>query len=379
MPVTLEEVRAALAERDAHIEALLTKAGTDIAALNGKLNDQGTSLIDLGQKLAGLGEGGIVRGSDARSMAALILKHDALATFRAGARTVRADVPDLDVKAALLSTIADAGNGFPVLPQQVLPAPLRPPRLWAALASTPTGSNALQVIDMNPEGGAAVAPEGSTKPEMTNKPSPRLVPVDTIAVHKTLSWQLFEDAPALEGFLQSELRESCNDAMDAACVAALEENSTEYTPAAGGTVIDAVLNVIGAMYGAGGNGIVVGLNPLDWIGMLTAKDSSGAYLVNPLQGLINGVAGATIAPTNAVPQGEFVAAASPAGAFVALRKGFAFEWSREHASNFTSNLITFLMEMRAATVVQQVKLVYAGSLLPAGTGTKAATPKPAKN
>ncbi|MEX3960904.1 phage major capsid protein [Paraburkholderia sp. EG286B] len=363
------------------IKAMLDSSFGDIKTFQRKLEDRikaaEVGLIDLGQRFAGLGEGGIVRGSDARSMAALILKHDALATFRAGARTVRADVPDLDVKAALLSTVADAGNGYPVLPQQVLPAPLRPPRLWAALASTPTGSNALQVIDMNPEGGAAVAPEGSTKPELVNKPSPRLVPVDTIAVHKTLSWQLFEDAPALEGFLQSELLESCNDAMDAACVAALEANSTEYTPAAGGTVIDAVLNVIGAMYGAGGNGIVVGLNPLDWIGMLTAKDSSGAYLVNPLQGLINGVAGATIAPTNAVPQGEFVAAASPAGAFVALRKGFAFEWSREHASNFTQNLITFLMEMRAATVVQQVKLVYTGSLMPAGTKVTSTSTKPA--
>jgi len=322
------------------------------------------NLIDVAQKLAGLGEGrgGGIRGGE--SLGALLVKHDALAQFRAGARSVRAEIPDLDVKAALLSSVADAAGGYPVPPQQVLPAPLRPPRFWTALASTPTGSNALQVVDMTAAGGAAATPEGQTKPEMTNTASPRLVPVDTIAVHKTLSYQLFEDVPALQTFLQSELQESCNDAMDVACIAALKATSTAYVPATGGTVIDAVLDVIGAIYTAGGNGVVIGLSPGDWISMLTAKDNNNSYLVNPLQGLINGVAGATIAPTNAVAPGEFVAAASPAGAFVALRKGLSFEWSREHATNFTQNLITFLTELRAATVVQQARLVYTGPLVP---------------
>ncbi|WP_429551423.1 phage major capsid protein [Paraburkholderia sp. MM5477-R1] len=348
----MSEIRRALDET-------FGKYGNDIAALK-------TQMIDLQQQWAAKSEGGWFRsGGDAGSMAALMLKHDALAQFRAGARTVRADVPDLDMKAALLSSVGNPTGGYPVPPQQVLPAPLKPPRLWSSLASTPTASNALQVIDMMATGAAAATAEGATKPEMTNAAAPRLVPVDTIAVHKTLSFQLFEDAPALQGFLQAELVESCHDSMDAACVAALEANSTTYVPATGGTIIDAVLNVIGSMYGKGGQGIVIGLNPLDWIGMLTSKDANGSYLVNPLQGLINGVAGATIAPTNAVAQGEFVSAASPAGAFVALRAGFSFEWSREHADNLIKNLVTLLVEMRAATVVQQAALVYSGPLVPA--------------
>jgi hypothetical protein len=56
---------------------------------------------------------------------------------------------------------------------------------------------------------------------------------------------------------------------------------------------------------------------------------------------------------------------------VALRSGFSFEWSREHASNFTQNLITLLVEMRAATIVQQEKLVYTGPLLPPPAPLKA--------
>ncbi|CAD6553506.1 phage major capsid family protein [Paraburkholderia metrosideri] len=367
----MEMIRAALVERDAGLQKWVDTSAADMKHMGQQIESMQSSVIDLSQKV--LREPGRIGGGAHDSLASLLCKHDALMQFRNGAERVRAIVPDFNIKAALLSTVVDP-NGFPVPPQQILPVPLSPPRLWTALASLPTGSNALQVIDMDPEGAAAITPEGQLKPELVNHPSPRLVPVDTIAVHKTISFQLFEDAPALQGFLEAELRESCNDAMDAACVAALEAHSTPYTPEAGDTIIDAVLNVIGELYGRGGNGIVIALNPRDWVGMLLAKDQSGGFLVNPLQGLINGVAGATLVPTNAIARGTFVAASSPAGAFVALRSGFSFMWSREHDKNFVQNLVTFLLEMRAATVVQQSALVFTGGLHPATLAARPSTP-----
>jgi hypothetical protein len=88
MPLTIEEVRAALVERDAGIETILKKPADDMAALTAKVGEQSTTLIDVQQKMSGAsGEwkgGSSGGGGGHESLGSLNLRSDLLTRWKSG-------------------------------------------------------------------------------------------------------------------------------------------------------------------------------------------------------------------------------------------------------------------------------------------------------
>lgn len=383
----MDMIKAALAERDAGIKTWFETANTDIKSLLEKVNAQDINLIDLGQKLAGLsGDAGFKGSGGTRSLGALAAKDlfDKLEGGH-GPASVKAFF-DVETK-AVLSTLGDAAAGFPVAPDSQLVTPIILPYFWTALASVPTTSNAIEVIRTDFTNAAAEVDEGALKPESTNAFSTELVPVSTVATWKLASMQVLDDVPALQGFIDTELRDGVNQSTDRAVLSGagganrikgLMKAGTLQDGAAGSNLLDTVLGVVAALQAKGATRVVVGLNPVDIIGMATMKDTSGAYLMNPLSPL-TGVLGARFVPSAAIPAGQYVAAATPQGAYVALRQGMSVAVSREDRDNFVKNMVTLLAEHRLALAIPRPDLVLYGTLVPADTGgTKTAPAKATK-
>ncbi|NML29392.1 phage major capsid protein [Paraburkholderia antibiotica] len=346
-----------------------------------------TNLLDLGQKYGGIDEGRRI-GSGARgtSLGALAAKSNLLTQWAGGngPRTVRAAFDDYDLKADLAPV---TNQTFPGQAQQILVPPLVLPRFWSSLVSLPTTASAVQAIGGELANNADYQyPEGTLKAQSTLGLTDTLFPVCTIAHWIIASKQVLDDEPALQSFIDVQMREGLQTKVDAEVLdgngapghlTGLITAGTALDGAGGDNKLDTILIAVATLVAQGATRVVVGLNPLDVIGMATMKDASGAYLMNPLVPLA-GVLGATFVPVAAIPQGSYVAAATPQGAYIALRQGVVLEISREDADNFRRNLVTILTETRLAVVVANPTLVLRGGFSAAttvGTATHAGKSK----
>lgn len=374
MPITIEEVKAALAERDAGVEALLTKANADLAALTEKVNSQNVNVIDLAQKVAGLSDGGLRGGGGGReSLGALLAKSDFAERWAHGngEKSVRIAFENYSIKAA--PPILATGTGaYPVLPVQQLVQPIVLPRFWSSLATVNITTAAIQTIDGTFDNQAGPqAGENTLKPQSGTTFSPVLWPAQTIAHWQLASKQVVDDVPQLADFVDLEMREGLQAAIDTQVIGGdgtgfnLKGIMTGGTMVDGttGTALDSVIMAVAQLQAAGATKVVCGLNPLDIAAMRIAKGTgSGTYLLNPLAPL-DGVPGATFVPVSAIPQGSYVAVATPQGAYVGLRQGVTMEISREDRDNFVKNMVTFLVEARLALVLQRPSMCLYGSLV----------------
>ncbi|WP_097190218.1 phage major capsid protein [Caballeronia arationis] len=242
----------------------------------------------------------------------------------------------------LVSQNGDAVNGVPLVPQQVLPGLAMPPRFYEALRGFNTGAGLIQVLDTVATGTAGKQVEGQTKAEITNRMTPRNIPVETVAAFKRISNQLLEDSGGIGPYLESELQGLVRDAVDAYVVETLTDAGTVYTPAAGSGPYDTLVLALATPYGLGGlsGGAAIGLNPQDWAGLLLLKDDAGNYQTAPFTAAPTSLAGATLAVSNAIPLGSFLLASTPAGAVLANRTGMRVDLSSEEGQNFVTNATT---------------------------------------
>ncbi|WP_027796567.1 phage major capsid protein [Paraburkholderia acidipaludis] len=379
MPITIEEVRAALAERDAGVEALLTKANADIAALAEKVNGQNVNILDLGQKFAGLSEHGFSRGASGAgraSLGALLAKSDLLTRWNHGngPKSVRVALEGVNIKADTITS-----SGFPVQPQQELVQPIVLPRFWNSLFSLPITTDSIQTVDGDLENNAAPQQgEGALKAQSSTTFTPTLWPAQTIAHWQLASRQVLDDVGALGEFMDLSMREGLQAAVDQQVITGsgtgydLKGVMTGGTQMDGtsATALDSIIMAVANLQSQGATRVVCGLSPLDIAAMRIAKSSgSGTYLLDPLASL-NGVPGAVFVPVAAIPQGQYCAVATPQGAYIGLRQGVTVEVSREDRDNFVKNLVTVLVECRLALVLQRPSMCLYGALVaPAGTGS----------
>ncbi|QBQ97866.1 phage major capsid protein [Paraburkholderia pallida] len=376
----MEGIKAALAERDQRVDSALAKNADDMTKLMEKVSGFDVNLIDLGQKMASFDpseRAGRRRGN--RSLGS-VAAQELLDGYKSGngPASVKAFF-DVETK-AVLSSIGDAAAGYPVPPDQQLVAPIVLPYFWTALASVPTTSNVIQVVRATFTNAADEVDEGALKPESTNEFEPENVPVSTIATWKQASLQVLDDVAALQGFIDTELRDGVNQSTDRAVLSGagganrikgLMKAGTQQDGASDGNLLDTVLGVVASLQAKGATRVVVGLNPLDIIGMAIMKSVDGSYLLNPLSPL-TGVLGAQFVPSAAIPRGQYCAVATPQGAYVALRQGMSVAVSREDRDNFVKNMVTILAEHRLALAIPRPDLVLYGTLVPAADGGAAA-------
>ncbi|CAG4926189.1 phage major capsid protein [Paraburkholderia saeva] len=346
--------------------------------------------IDLGQKLAGRTEGlsGVVGEGYRETLGALAAK-SLWEKWEGGngATRVKVSLNDVSTK-AVLSSQADPANGYPVAPQQQVVTPIILPHFWSSLSSVPVTSNAIEVVKADFTNNAAVVAEAALKPESTNGFSSELSPVVTVATWKLASRQVLDDVPQLQGFINTELRDAVNQTVDTQVLSGsgiggnltgLMTGGTQVDGAAGDNRLDTLLGAVASLQAMGATRVVVGLNPVDLIAMATMKGSDGQYMLNPLAPL-TGILGASFVPSAGVPAGQYVACATPQGAYVGLRQGITVEVSREDRDNFVKNMVTMLSEMRLALVIQRPELVFYGALVePVAPGGESARSKASKS
>lgn len=277
----------------------------------------------------------------------------------------------VEVKAIItsLTTDADGSAGDLIVPDR---APIVDPvkrRLTIRDLLTPgrTSSNAIQYPKETGFTNLAAAhseTSGAVKPQSELKFDLATATVVTIAHWVSAHRNILDDVPALQSYIDGRLRYGLGYVEDNALLngAGGSDINGIYTQATASTANLAVvtaptkLDVIrAAMLQASlanipPTGIV--LNPTDWFGIETTKDTAGAYIIgNPQDGTNPRLWGLPVVETPAMTVDKFLVGAFRYGAQIFDRMDARVEISTEDDVNFRSNLVTILAEERLALAV----------------------------
>lgn len=279
----------------------------------------------------------------------------------------------MEVKAIIssLATDADGSAGDLIVPQRipgiVSPA-VRKMTVRDLLTPGRTNSSAIQYVkESGFTNSAATHTEtaGTAKPQSEIKFEVVNGNVTTIAHWVLATRQILADVPMLQSYIDGRLRYG---------LAYVEDNQllngggtgTDlngiYTQATASTANLAVvtaptkLDVIraamlqAALANIPPSGIV--LNPTDWFGIETTKDTAGAYIIgNPQDGTNPRLWGLPVVETTAMTADKFLVGAFRDGAQIFDRMDATVEISTEDSDNFRKNLVTILAEERLALAV----------------------------
>jgi len=215
---------------------------------------------------------------------------------------------------------------------------------------------------------ASPVAEAAAKPLNTYDPAMVTERVKTIATYFDAGRQVLEDWTELEGILRSLGSYKVNAEEDTQILfgANTGENfnglttqaqawSLSYLTAGDGykyfDIVAGAINQIADDDELDPSFVVV--HPTDWWKMRRTKDSTGQYILgNPQEMVAPSLWGLNVIPTTQMTQGYFVVGNGTAqGAELRDRMGVEVMISTEHASNFTSNLVTIRIEKRSCLCV----------------------------
>lgn len=259
----------------------------------------------------------------------------------------------------------------------IVQLPHRPLVVRDLLGAAETSSNAVEYgVQTGFTNNAAVVAENTTKPTSDMTFDLRTAAVRTIA-HKTkASRQILDDAPALRGLIDSEMRYGLEYAEEAELLYGdgtgqhlngIVTQATAYSApfaVTGETPIDrlslALLQSELALLPA--SGIV--LHPTDLRKILMVKDSMGRYIAaDPLgQSTLTMLWGVPVASSLAVTAGTFVVGAFKTAATLYDRMAVEVLISTEDEDNFSRNMVTVRCEERVALAVRRPTAFITGTL-----------------
>lgn len=276
-----------------------------------------------------------------------------------------------EVKAIItsLTTAADGSAGDLIVPMR---APIVDPvkrKLTVRDLLTPgrTSSNAIQYPKETGFTNSAAAhseTSGATKPQSEMQFDLVTSSVVTIAHFVIAHRNILDDVPMLQSYIDGRLRYGLGYVEDNALLngAGSPDLNGIYTQATASTANLAIvaaptkLDVLraamlqAALANIPPTGIVV--NPTDWFGIETTKDTAGAYIIgNPQDGTNPRLWGLPVVETPAMTVDKFLVGAFRYGAQIFDRMDARVEISTEDASNFRQNLVTILCEERLALAV----------------------------
>jgi hypothetical protein len=170
---------------------------------------------------------------------------------------------------------------------------------------------------------------------------------------------VLSDATGLRAMIDSLLTRGLLDKADLGAFVALTTagNFTAWAGVVGEAVGDSVARVNAGVVNAGGSGVIVCLNPVDYLEMTLRKSvDAGTYL-----GMPAGVLAARIAAVASVTAGHILAFAPTTGAAFADRQPVVVE-SGYTGTGFTDNRATVLCEARGSAFVRDPGLALYGPL-----------------
>lgn len=226
--------------------------------------------------------------------------------------------------------------------------------------------------------GAVEVTEGSAKPESTFSLELKSDSAATIAHWVNITRQALEDETQLQGYVQGRLTFGLFKRLNGQV---LNGNGTApnlrgilqtsgigaYVSAAGESPVIAIrkAKTVAALSEYAPDAVV--LNPTDWEAVELDTDDQGAFRVvtSVATGGTPRLWGLAVVETTNITAATFLVGAFREGATLWERTGVNIYITDSHASNFTSNILTLLVEMRAALSVWRPKAFVKGTLTPA--------------
>ena len=375
-----------------HAEELKTMgaASTETKAALEKLGNDWKEtclrLVAIEQKLdAGKFGGG--DGKEDKSAGELVVESDGFKALQKGApRSGPVKIGSFH-KTALINAL---GQNQPLVPPMRVPGIITPGlrRLTVRdlLPSIPTASNSIEFVketaftDNAAPQYSAGAYENVVKAESAMTFSLTPMPVSTVAHWIPVSRQLLEDAPAIQGYINTRLLYGLKLAEEGELLtgsgiqghlSGLVTNATTFSTTNVNTSSDTYIDVLRRAITQvqlsyfEPDGIIV--HPSDWENIELTKESgtgisSGMYIyANPRVQSAPQLWGMPVVVTQAMTQGQFLVGAFQLGATIWDRADATVEISREHSDYFTRNMAAILCEERLAlTVYRPLAFIYGG-------------------
>ena len=308
--------------------------------------------------------------SEAKSLGAQVLENDGVkAMMAAGKGRVSVDV---DSKAIIsgLTTDANGSAGDLVVEQRVGLVPgverrltirdlLMPGRTSSSSIQYPKETGFTNSADTHTETAGTAKPQSELKFDLVTSN------VTTIAHWDQATRQILDDAPMLQSYIDGRLRYGLKlveeDQLLNGGGTGTDLNGI-YTQATASTanlaVVDAPTKIDVLRYAMlqaslaefPANGVVI--NPIDWAGIETEKDTAGAYIIgNPQDSAQPRIWGLPVVATQAMTVDKFLVGSFGMGAQIFDRSDASVEISTEDSDNFRKNLVTILCEERLALAV----------------------------
>jgi HK97 family phage major capsid protein len=245
----------------------------------------------------------------------------------------------------------------------LLPQLLRPLRLLDLLpVGTMDGNTFSYVVEGGSLDGATEVVEEAVKPQLAVTFTDATVQAQTIAAWMKLRKQSLADFAALRGVIDNRLRYSVQRRLEGQILAGngsdpnlrgiLNTSGIGAVDYAAGPVADLILTGITAVMLAEAQATGIVMNPLDWQGVLTAKNDSGDYYGGgPFSITPQVLWGVPLIPSTVIPAGTVLVGDFALGAQLFIREGVQVLLSDSDQDDFIRNRVTLLGEMRAALAV----------------------------
>jgi HK97 family phage major capsid protein len=399
MAEILEQIQAALEERDSVVQKTITKALADIAALREKSDAHGVNLIDLAQKLAGAsGEwrGSSGGGTSRDTLSSIITKAmegGEIEAFRnKGTSHLRLALGDVMTKAVAPIYEGTDPNQFPIMPDRrpgIVAPGAAPLRIRSLLPTVRTTSGIVEYVrekaaQLNAD---YQLTEGALKPQSDLSFELDQRAVVTIAHWMLASVQVLADSAGLTAYLQQRLLFGLKLKEDAELLvgdgtqgklSGLLLNSTAF-PGGDGTSIDAIRAAVTTLSLSGYTPTGCIVNPLDAEQIDLAKTATGEYLTGGPSTSSGSLWQVPLVQSTSMPQGQFLIADFGAGTTLFDNQQANVLFSREDADNLRRNMVTVLAEERLCLIVWDKAALVSGPFAAPPPGGETARSKASKS
>lgn len=260
-----------------------------------------------------------------------------------------------------------------VSPEFVAPVGIAHEMLHArnAISVSPTSSNLIKYVQFTSKDGAiATVAAGAAKPQFDWTLTPKEAPVRKVAGYVTVQDEFLEDIAGARDFLAMELPEAYADAEDnqifkgnsasiATDIDGLYSVHATALTLPNGTVTtasnrwDKIAAGLTQIRRAKRAASAIWISPEDYMELLINKDTAKAYtypIIADAGGQLR-IGGVPIFQHSIFTAGQALAGDFVRGTKIFQKMGMTIKFSTEHASNFTSNLTTILVEGRIALPV----------------------------
>ena len=368
------EIIEAVREHAQKSEAAFAASALQVKSLTDQNAEQQKRLGDLEMELGtikanrGFAGGG---GNDAPNPITEFVKSAQLQALREGANStgrisIKAGSLKLLTKAISNSGVGQVGDQtYNVQPERLNGLGNNPQRhlsLLDVLPSIPVSTGSVEYVQLNGYTNAAAvqAKEGDAKALATVPTTVVTASIVTVAHYVKASLQVLDDMPALSAQLSNLLSYGClaklenlliNGAGGTGQIDGLLTGATAFTASATSSA-DKIGQAITHLLSLGWNPGVIVLNPTDWFEIQSSKGTSydGYLLGSPRSPAPPSLWSVPVVQSPSLAVGTALVL-DPAQCSLLERQEVVMATRREDGSNFTTNMVSILAELRAGLMV----------------------------